>query len=188
MIYTSSLNVAGGRGLPVPLTNQTHHVRVKVSSAPAFLQRTVAELSALDKPDLRRVKRTPRVKAKRQPPTPPPAPVATTVDVQRLAADYTGGLSLRQAGSNHGLGEVRTRRFLEAAGITIRCVGWNGKVGNPMPPAQLDNAALCAEYEAGASLRDIAAKWHTDRARVSSILRASGVTVRPARGTREART
>jgi len=112
----TSFAVAGGTGLPVPLTARPIRQRSWESTAPWAGQQ--------------------------QPPAPPPLTpgrdtsitvrparhALTDLQIARLVADYTGGLGLIPTARKHAVRPETARRILVDHGVTIRPRGGRAKV------------------------------------------------------------
>lgn len=121
---------------------------------------------------------TPTASPARPRPT-PPRHIAPSARVQRQLAAvtaYTDGDSLAEIAAREGCAIETVRRWLTAAGVTLRPQG--------APRPALNTAALTAAYTGGETVAALAAEHGTSERSVSRSLRESGVVVSSAGRTR----
>jgi DNA-binding NarL/FixJ family response regulator len=94
---------------------------------------------------------------------------------ERMAAEYEAGASIRELGKRYHHGYHQTRTLIVGR-VDLRAPGWAR-----LAPAPLDEEvcrAAVADYEAGASIADLAARHGCSPRRMRCVL-AERTTVRP---------
>lgn len=85
---------------------------------------------------------------------------------------YEAGMSTGEIAEKTGRPRTTIRDGIKAAGGTMRTPR------HIYQPTVLDEAALVSEYQAGATLRDLAARHHAHNVRIRDVLIAHGVHIR----------
>ena len=98
---------------------------------------------------------------------------APRFDVDRAIELYESGLSLTATGEQVGVKAQSVARRLHQRGVTIRPRN-SGARRAPVRPV----AAMVADYEAGMTIPELVAKYHSAHHTIRSDLRGAGVTLR----------
>lgn len=93
----------------------------------------------------------------------------------KIIRDYHATHSVRKAGSRSGIGKTLARRVLVEAGIALDGIELHYKHVRKLP----DHMELRKEYEAGAGLNALAAKYKAKVVTVRQALLKVGTTMRP---------
>lgn len=106
-------------------------------------------------------------------------PIAWTPEqIAAMAARYKAGATIRQVATRVGRSIGTVRAVLRDAGVIVR-QHQPGRKPIPWTPEQI--AAMVAEYQAGATIREVAARAGHGYSTVHGVLREAGVSIR-ARG------
>ena len=98
----------------------------------------------------------------------------TPLDEEAIRRDYEGGLTCAEVGAKHGVDAMTIHRRLRRIGAAIRTKGPR----RPLRP-KADVGAMVEDYNAGMTLRQVAAKHGQTNYTVASLLRERGVAIRP---------
>lgn len=182
-IQTASLNVAGGRGLPVPLEPVPHARTRPAPWKPAYWSAPPPE--PVEQPVERTVIPAGRATSARRKTTarrsPRPAPRVrfTHEQVQQIADRYAAGTRLDHLAAEHRVSWQKIKETIEQAGGTVRPSGGGHRKGT-LTPEQLAEA-VC-RYQAGEGVESVAADLPVYKDRLAVLLREAGVTIRPPGG------
>jgi hypothetical protein len=107
------------------------------------------------------------------------------IDIDDLIARYEAGASPNELGREFGVSSRTIQRILRAAGVPLRDKRAAGELrrGKPNPRrlrSDIDRDAVVRQYEAGASLTELALSWNCSPRTVAYILKARGVEPRDA--------
>jgi hypothetical protein len=107
------------------------------------------------------------------------------IDLDDLIARYEAGASPNELGRLFGVSSRTIQRVLRAAGVPLRDKRAAGELrrGKPNPRrlrSDIDRDAVTRQYEAGASLTELALAWNCSPRTIAYILKARGVEPRDA--------
>lgn len=97
--------------------------------------------------------------------------MAHHLPVEQIAEDYTSGVTIAELARVHGVSEATITRRLRALGIRRH-------PSAPVQRVQVTADDIAAEYEAGASLVQLAAKYGVSRGTIARRIKAQGVSLR----------
>jgi transposase-like protein len=93
-----------------------------------------------------------------------------------VAAAYAAGATVEELAERHGCSTTSIRSLLQDQGVEARARG-------PRSPLEGRGAELAADYEGGATVRDLAESYGANQRTIRKVLSEQGVTMR-ARGRR----
>jgi Mor family transcriptional regulator len=89
-----------------------------------------------------------------------------------LVEAYEAGATVEELAERHGCSVTTVRAVLEEQGVTLRPRG-------PRSPLEGREASLAADYEAGATIRELASRYGANQRTIRKVLSECGVTMRP---------
>jgi Mor family transcriptional regulator len=89
-----------------------------------------------------------------------------------LVAAYQSGHTVEELAVAHDCSVTTVRAVLEAEGTTLRARG-------PRSPLEGREAELAADYECGATVRELADRYGANQRTIRKVLADRGVTMRP---------
>jgi Mor family transcriptional regulator len=89
-----------------------------------------------------------------------------------LVDAYEAGATVEDLAERHGCSVTTIRSVLGDAGVALRARG-------PRSPLEGREADLAAEYEGGATVRDLAARYGANQRTIRKVLAERGVAMRP---------
>jgi predicted transcriptional regulator len=89
-----------------------------------------------------------------------------------LVDAYEAGATVEELAELHGCSVITVRMVLDGEGVTLRARG-------PRSPLEGREAELAADYEAGATVRDLAERYGANQRTIRKVLAEWGVTMRP---------